>query len=77
MKGISQDSSTIKPITYYRITMGGDLGKGYPHAESQSGVGGTFRAAIQREKICMPQVQLLSEKLKFLIIQMSTTIYPL
>ena len=50
MKALSQDSSKTKTITYYRVTLGGGIGKGYPQAESQSGIGGTFRAAIQREK---------------------------
>lgn len=50
MKVLSLDTSKTKTITYYRFTLGGGLGKGYPQAESQNGVGGTFRAAIQRKK---------------------------
>jgi len=48
--GKSQDSSTIKPITYYRVTIGGGLGKGYPQSASETGIGGSLEATLQRKK---------------------------
>lgn len=47
--GKSQDSSTIKPITYYRVTIGGGLGKGYPQAASETGISASLEATIQRK----------------------------
>ena len=49
-KVISQDSSKPKTITYYSVTLGGGLGKGYPQAASEIGIGGTLRGTIQRKK---------------------------
>ena len=49
-KAISQNSSETKTTTYYRVTLGGGLGKGYPQAESETGVGGTLRGTLQRKK---------------------------
>ena len=50
VRGISQDSSAENPIIYYRITLGGGLGKGYPQNYSETGIGGTFKIAVQRKK---------------------------
>ena len=47
--GKSQNSSTIKPITYYRVTIGGGLGKGYPQAASETGISASLEATIQRK----------------------------
>ena len=47
--GKSQNSSTIKPITYYRVTIGGGLGKGYPQAASETGINASLEATIQRK----------------------------
>ena len=47
--GKSQNSSTIKPITYYRVTIGGGLGKGYPQTASETGISASLEATIQRK----------------------------
>ena len=46
----SQDSSKAPNKIFYRITLGGGLGKGYPQAASEIGIGGTLRLSIQTEK---------------------------
>ena len=50
IKEKSHDSSTIKPITYYKVSFGGGLGKGYPQSASETGIGGSLEATIQRKK---------------------------
>ena len=50
IKEKSNDSSTIKPITYYKVSFGGGLGKGYPQSASETGIGGSLEATIQRKK---------------------------
>ena len=50
IKGKSQDSSKIKPITYYRITVGGGLGKGYLQSELGFGLSGIIEIAVQKQK---------------------------
>ena len=50
IKGKSQDSSQIKPITYYRITVGGGLGRGYPQSGLEFGLSGIIEIAVQKQK---------------------------
>ena len=45
----AQDTSKIAIPLYYRLTLGGGLGKGYPLAENDFGIGGIIEFAVQKK----------------------------